>query len=236
MDLSVVAVPHTLAHLTPLLPAPPARVLEVGCGRGALAAALGELGYQVTGVDRDAEMAAAARERGVRVVQADVREVSGEYDVVLFTRSLHHAEDLAGVVDHAAGLVVPGGQVVIEEFAWERVDHAGAHFLHDNRALLVAAGLLDAEPPSGDPLDAWVAGHDFLHRGSALIAALGRVGSDLTTVGTSILWRLVNGRGGVWTEPGTHTADVLDTIRAAEERRMAAGLLPPVGLIASVRR
>jgi len=39
MDLSTIAVPHTLAHLKPLLPAPPARVLEVGCGRGALAAA-----------------------------------------------------------------------------------------------------------------------------------------------------------------------------------------------------
>ncbi|MER7115062.1 methyltransferase domain-containing protein [Saccharomonospora azurea] len=60
MDPSAVAVPHTLAHLEPLLPTPPARVLEVGCGRGALAAALADLGYKVTGVDRNAEMAAAA--------------------------------------------------------------------------------------------------------------------------------------------------------------------------------
>jgi SAM-dependent methyltransferase len=236
MDVSAVAVPTTLAHLKPLLPAPPARVLEAGCGRGALAAALADLGYRVTGVDRDAEMAAAAGERGVPVINADLRDVSGEYDVVLFTRSLHHAEDLDGILAHAVTLLAPGGQVVIEEFTWERVDHAAADFLHDNRALLVATGLLDAELPSGDPLDAWVAGHDFLHRGSAMLAALSRAGSDLTTVATAMLWRLVDGRGGAWTEPATRVADALNAIRQAEERRVAAGALPPVGLLASIRR
>jgi SAM-dependent methyltransferase len=236
MDLTDFVVPHTLARVKPLLPAPPARVLEAGCGRGALAAALVRLGYEVTGVDRNPEMAAAARERGVHAVQADVHDVSGEYDVVLFTRSLHHAEDLDGILAHATTLLAPGGQVVIEEFAWERVDHAAARFLHDHRTALVAAGLLDADLPSGDLLDAWVADHDSLHRGSAMLAALGRVGSDPTTVDTPILWRLVDGRRGVWAAPAARTADALDPIRTAEERHIAAGALPPVGLIASVRR
>ncbi|MFD2419049.1 class I SAM-dependent methyltransferase [Amycolatopsis pigmentata] len=228
--------PPTLAQLKPLLPEPPARVLEAGCGRGALAAALLDLGYDVTGVDRSAEMAAAATERGVAVIQADVHDVSGEYDVVLFTRSLHHAEDLDDILAHAATLLAPGGQIVIEEFAWERVTHTAADFLYDNRALLVAAGLLDAELPSGDLLDAWVEGHDFLHRGSAMLAALRRVGSEMTTVDTAMLWRLVDGRGGSWIEPVTHAADALNAIRRAEERRIAAAALPSVGLLASVRR
>jgi SAM-dependent methyltransferase len=236
MDVSTVAVPLTLAHLKPLLPAPPAGVLEAGCGRGALAAALADLGYRVTGVDRDAEMAAAAGERGVPVIQADVRDVSGEYDVVLFTRSLHHAESLDDILAHAVTLLAPGGQVIIEEFAWERVNQAAADFLYDNRALLVATGLLDAEPPSGDLLDAWVAGHEFLHQGSAMLDALNRVGSDLTSVPTTVLWRLIDGRGGVWTEPATRVADALNAIHQAEERRIAAGTLPPVGLLASIRR
>ncbi|WNV87030.1 class I SAM-dependent methyltransferase [Umezawaea sp. Da 62-37] len=236
MDLSPLAVPHTLVNLKPMLPAPPARVLEVGCGRGALAAALAGLGYRVTGVDRDAGMVAAAGERGVPVIHADVHDISGEYDVVLFTRSLHHAEDLDGVLAHAATLLAPGGRIVIEEFAWERVDRDGAHFLHDNRAVLVAAGLLDAELPAGDLLDAWVGGHDFLHRGSAMLAALGRAGSDLTTVPTSVLWRLVDGRGGSWIEPADRAATAVNAIRDAEERRIAAGMLPQVGLLASVRR
>jgi SAM-dependent methyltransferase len=236
MDLSTVAVPHTLDHLKTLLPAPPARVLEAGCGRGALAAALTELGYDVTGVDRDAEMVAAAGERGVPVIEADVRDVSGEYDVVLFTRSLHHAEDLDGILAHAVTLLTPGGQVIIEEFAWERVDDAAAAFLYDNRALLVATGLLDADTPTGDLLDAWVAGHESLHQATAMLAALNRAGSELTTVDTAMLWRLIDGRGGAWTEPATRAPDALNAIRRAEERRIAAGVLPSVGLLASIRR
>ncbi|HWC78629.1 MAG TPA: methyltransferase domain-containing protein [Pseudonocardiaceae bacterium] len=236
MDLVTVAVPHTLAELTPLLPPPPARLLEAGCGRGALAAALADLGYAVTGVDRDADMAAAARNRGVSVIEADVLDVSGEYDVVLFTRSLHHAENLDRVLDHAATLLAPDGRLIIEEFAWERVDRAGAHFLYDNRALLVATGLLDADSPAGDLLAAWVEGHDHLHRGSAMLDALRRVGTELTTVGSSMLWRLVDGRGGAWVEPGPHTPGALNAMRDAEERGIAAGLLPAVGLYASVRR
>jgi SAM-dependent methyltransferase len=235
MDLTTVAVPHTLAELKPLLPAPPARILEAGCGRGALAVVLSELGYQVTGVDRNAEMAAAAEKLGVPVIEADFLDVSGEYDVVLFTRSLHHAESLNGILEHAATLLAAGGAIIIEEFAWERVDHAGAHFIYDNRAMLVATGLLDADLPTDDLLDAWVDGHERLHRGSAMLDALSRVGADLTTVATSMLWRLVDGRGGAWIEQGTHVADAVNAMRDAEERRIAAGMLPSVGLYASVR-
>jgi SAM-dependent methyltransferase len=236
MDLSDLAVPYTLANLTSLLPAPPARVLEVGCGRGALAAGLAALGYEITGVDPGAEVAAAARERGVRVIEADVHDVSGEYDVVLFTRSLHHAEDLDGILAHTRSLLAPDGRLVIEEFAWERVDQAAADFLYDNQALLVATGVLDHEPPADDLLATWVTGHEGLHQGAAMLDALGRAGSDLTTVDTDMVWRLIDGRGGVWTEPATHAADALNAIRLAERRRIAAGTLPPVGLVASVRR
>jgi SAM-dependent methyltransferase len=236
MDLSDVAVPHTLANLKSLLPPPPARILEVGCGRGALAAALTELGYDVTGVDRGADVAAAARERGVRVIEADVHDVSGEYDVVLFTRALHHAEDLDGILTHTRSLLAPNGQLIIEEFAWERVDQAAADFLYDSQALLVATGVLDHEPPADDLLATWVTGHERLHRGAAMLAALKRAGSELTTVDTDMVWRLIDGRGGAWTEPATHAADALNAIRRSELRRIAAGTLPSVGLLASVRR
>ncbi len=151
MHLTPVAVPYTLAHLKPLLPSLPARIAEAGCGQGALAVALADLGYDVTGVDRNAEMAASARERGVHVIQADINDISGEYDVVLFTRSLHHAESLDNTLAHAVTLLAPGGQIIIEEFGWERVNHTAAGFFYDNRAKLVATGLLDADIPSGEP-------------------------------------------------------------------------------------
>ncbi|WP_082373523.1 bifunctional 2-polyprenyl-6-hydroxyphenol methylase/3-demethylubiquinol 3-O-methyltransferase UbiG [Nocardia sp. NRRL S-836] len=231
MDLSSLAVPHTLAHLTPLLPPAPARVLEAGCGRGALAAALAELGHDVTGVDRNAEMAAAARERGVDVLHADLLDVSGEYDVVLFTRSLHHAEDLDALLTHAVTLLAPGGRLVVEEFGWERVDQAAAEFVLDSGALLRAAGVLDTETPATDLLGAWVERHEHLHRGSAMLAALGRFGA-LTTVDTPMLWRMVDGRGGRWRD-ADRAPDVLAALRAGEERRLAAGTLPHVGIAAS---
>jgi len=226
VDLTTVAVPHTLAHLKLLLPAAPARILEVGCGRGALAAALVDLGYEVTGIDRDAEAVQAATERGVVAIHGDVHDISGMYEVVLFTRSLHHAENLDGILEHAVNLLAADGQIIIEEFAWERVDHLAAGFLYDNRAMLVAAGLLDADHPSGDLLDAWIVGHHSLHQGSAMLAALGRIGTGLITVPTGMLWRLVDGRGGSWVEPGTHAGDVLDAMREAEERRIGEGNYP----------
>ncbi len=235
MDLTTVAVPFTLTHLRPLLPAAPARIAEAGCGQGALAVALADLGYDVTGVDNDAQMAASAKERGVQVIYADINEVSGEYDVVLFTRSLHHAKSMDDTLAHAVTLLAPAGQIIIEEFAWERVDRAAAGFLYDNRAEMVAAGLLDTDIPSQDRLAAWVAGHDTLHRGSAMLEALGRVGADVATTDTSMLWRLVDGRGGRWIEPADRAVDAMTAMRRVEQGRIAAGDLPAVGLLASVR-
>ena len=180
-------------------------------------------------------MAESARRRGVRVIQADINDVEGEYDVVLFTRSLHHAENLPGTLAHAATLLAPDGQIVIEEFAWERVDDAAAAFFYGNRAGLVTAGLLDADHPSEKLLDAWIAGHSSLHTGSAMLDALGRVGANLTTSDTSILWRLVDGRGGTWTVPTTQAGHALNAMREIEQDLIAAGELPSVGLLASVR-
>ena len=233
MGLSAIAVPHTLAHLMPLLPSPPARIAEAGCGDGALAAALGNLGFDVTGVDRNHDAAQAAREQGVHVVEADINMVTGEYDVILFTRSLHHAESLDDTLAHAA-LLAPGGQIIIEEFAWERVDDIAAEFLYGCRSDLVEAGLLDADLPSGDLLDAWTAGHQDLHRGSTMLRALDRLGSNLTTIDTSILWRLLDGRGGTWIASAGEVDDALSAVRRTEERRLAAGDLPFVGLIAAI--
>jgi len=41
----------------------------------------------------------ATTERGVVAIHGDVHDISGEYDVVLFTRSLHHAENLDGILE-----------------------------------------------------------------------------------------------------------------------------------------
>ncbi len=78
--------------------APGARVLDVGCGYGAVAASLAEAGAIVTGVDIDAESLRAARER---FVHANLRFVAGDatrelpderFGVIVLSNVLEHLE------------------------------------------------------------------------------------------------------------------------------------------------
>src|SRR5215213_1431836 len=117
MRVSELAVPHSLARMLPVLPAAPARLVEVGAGDGALAAALRERGYDVTVVEPDPGSAQACRDRGLAVVQAPVEDFDGgDYHAVLFTRVLHHVADPAAVMRRAAAACRPGGVVVLEDF------------------------------------------------------------------------------------------------------------------------
>lgn len=64
---------HGEASLCSSLVAPPARILDAGCGTGRVAARLAELGFDCVGVDVDASMLAVAqRVPGVRWLQADL--------------------------------------------------------------------------------------------------------------------------------------------------------------------
>jgi protein-L-isoaspartate(D-aspartate) O-methyltransferase len=68
--------PYMVARMTELLAlAPDERVLEIGTGSGYQAAVLATLGGQVTTIERHAELAAAARERLVRLGFGETIEV-----------------------------------------------------------------------------------------------------------------------------------------------------------------
>src|SRR5439155_3463749 len=142
------------------LPNAPAPLLEVGAGDGAIAAGLRAAGYDVVAIDPSADAVARARERGVMVLEADFLGYDAEpYDAVLFTRSLHHLHPLADAVARARALTRPGGHLVAEEFAFERMDHATARWLADQESGLAAEGLVPERPSwgGGDPLERWVA-------------------------------------------------------------------------------
>lgn len=102
------------------LPSRPQRVLDVGCGAGALACRLAQQGARVDAVDASPRMIerAAARcpDAGVRWLLGDVLDpelpvAAGTYDVVTSVASLHHLPLRPGL-HRLAQLVRPGGVLV----------------------------------------------------------------------------------------------------------------------------
>jgi SAM-dependent methyltransferase len=107
-----------------LLPPPPARVLDCGCGTGWLTHILARSGYHAVGVDVSPQAVALARagddERGPGEAQflvADAEDLpfEGEFDAVVFFDALHHALDERRAVECAHRALRPGGVLVASE-------------------------------------------------------------------------------------------------------------------------
>ena len=145
--------PGVLAFARGALPDPPARVLEIGAGDGALAQALRDAGYEVTAIDPKAQ-------EGSGVEQRALLEQSGTFDAAVAIVSLHHVEPLAESCAHLAGLLVPGGRLVVDELDVGRYDErVTTWWLHQRRAAghedhHDAASILDGMRGHIHPLDA----------------------------------------------------------------------------------
>ena len=99
-----------------LAPAPGERILDLGCGDGALTEKLRDLGADVVGVDASAEQVAAARGRGL---EASVMDGAGltfeaEFDAVFSNAALHWMADPAPVIEGVWRALRPGGRFVGE--------------------------------------------------------------------------------------------------------------------------
>jgi SAM-dependent methyltransferase len=111
--------------LEPVLPGPPARVVDLGCGTGSVSVLLAEQGHEVVGVDISARMLALARakarRRGARAafVQGDAAAPPvAEADVVLTRHVVWALDDAATALDRWLGLLRPGGRLVLVEGLW----------------------------------------------------------------------------------------------------------------------
>ncbi len=175
-----VATRETLRFVRAHLSGGAQRLLEVGCGNGALAAALQADGHTLVALDADAEAVAEARRRGVEarhVAWLDFEEAP--FDAVLFTRSLHHLHPLDAALDQAKRLLKPSGVLVVEDFAYRDVDAFTAAWLYDLLSLLDACDVLQADSfghailAGGGALAPWQHAHAHeLHTAQAMAQAI----------------------------------------------------------------
>jgi SAM-dependent methyltransferase len=136
------------------LPAPPARVLEVGCGNGDLARALAADGYDVVAIDPVAPAG--------RIFRRTTLEAFAEtdpFDAAIASLALHHVDDLDVALAKLHSLLRPGAPLVVREFGWDLVDEPTARW--DYQRLGREGGLVE-----------WRSEHEHLHGFAAMRAAL----------------------------------------------------------------
>ena len=100
--------------------APGARVVDLGCGTGALTEQLAARGYDVTGVDASAEMLSLAREGHpeLKFQPGNALDFTlGEPVDAVFSNAVLHwidADKQQTMLDHIASQIKPGGLLVCE--------------------------------------------------------------------------------------------------------------------------
>jgi SAM-dependent methyltransferase len=107
-----------------LLPPPPARVLECGCGTGWLARILQKRGYDVVGTDVAPDAIDLARNNtyfddaeplDFHVADSEDLPFDEEFDAVVFFDALHHCIDEQAAIDSAYRALKPGGVCIASE-------------------------------------------------------------------------------------------------------------------------
>ena len=163
--------PKVRAHL----PAPPAVVVEVGCGsRAGFVPALLADGYGAIGVDPQAPDGPEYRRGEIERTVLPERT-----DAVIACTSLHHVADPAIALDRLAGGLAPDGTIVVVEWDWESFDEASARWCFARLDAAQTDGWLyhtrehwlDSGRPWEDYLPAFAAEHG-LHGARRLIAEL----------------------------------------------------------------
>lgn len=147
---------YLLPALLALLP-PDQRVVDLGCGTGAVLPLLAPVAGQVIGVDREAAMLEVAEERVAGLTNVTLRRGlldalpldDASVDLALCQLVLHHVRALEPVYAEVARVLAPGGRWVVldmvehdrEEYR-ETMGHQHLGFSEVNtRALAAGAGL-----------------------------------------------------------------------------------------------
>ena len=95
---------------------PYGRLLELGCGNGAMLKSMKELGWHVEGVDFDPAAVGQARERGITVhlgTLADQKFPDETFDAITASHFIEHLSDPLGELQECRRLLKPGGLLVL---------------------------------------------------------------------------------------------------------------------------
>jgi ubiquinone/menaquinone biosynthesis C-methylase UbiE len=140
-----------------VLPPPPARVADLGCGTGSLALLTAELGHRVDGVDFSEAMLDVAASKvsegaDVHFHPGDAGRPplpAGAFDAVVTRHVLWALPDPVAALRAWRGLLAPGGRVVLVEGRW--ATGAGLTDQDAARLLLHAGYHRVVEEPLVDP-------------------------------------------------------------------------------------
>src|SRR4051812_7200530 len=139
------------------------RVLDLGCGDGALTEKLVAAGCRVTAIDSSAEQVGAARARGLdaRRGRAETLPFDEEFDAVFSNAVLHWIPDAGAVIRSVHRALKPGGRFVAE--------FGGAGCVQTVRLALIDAA--NRRGLDGAALDPWFFPTEVAYR--ALLEAQG---------------------------------------------------------------
>jgi SAM-dependent methyltransferase len=134
-----------------LLPPPPARVLDVGAGTGALSLLAADLGYVVTALDLSASMLAqlqtkaSARGLGVEAVHAlATQPPTGPFDAVIERHVVWTLPDPGAALREWRSVASDGGRLVLFEGIW----HPSGPAARGREILLRAVDAIRRPPPN----------------------------------------------------------------------------------------
>jgi SAM-dependent methyltransferase len=116
MDARVRTFAGTVGEITRLRPAR-GRILDIGTAAGAFLKAASDAGWDATGIEPNAWLAAWGRERyGVNILVGSIDDVAlpqHQYDVVTLWDVIEHTSDPMHVLGRVHDLLVPGGLLIV---------------------------------------------------------------------------------------------------------------------------
>jgi len=159
----------------------PGRLLDVGCGVGALVRLAGERGWQAVGIDVDPAVVAYARARNLDVRVGELAKLAlpaGSFDLVTLCNVVDFVADPVAVLAECRRVLVPGGRIFLRtpNIQWQ---------LQGARATRVVAGI--GLRRLADGRSRWLA---IFHRSNfgprSLRLALARAGFESVELSNSV--------------------------------------------------